>query len=111
MAVQRLLTDYSEVRIQAVGAMETPASILERTATLQDESWAIAGTIASDAPTLVLTQLLASRNEAFDLALSQRQAFAARVPRHLLRLLLRASLLAVAALGYQLGILGSRQPF
>lgn len=110
MAIQRLLTDYAEVRIQAVGAMKTPAPVLERTAALQDEIWAIAGAIARDAPTSVSTQLLASLNQVFDLALSERRAFAARVPRHLLRLLLWTSLLAVAALGYHLGMLGSRQP-
>jgi hypothetical protein len=108
-AMQRLLADYAEARLQAVGAMAAPAPLLKRTAALQDEIWTIAGTVARAAPTAVSAQLLASLNEAFDLALSERRAFSARVPRHLMRLLLWASLLAVAGLGYHLGILGARQ--
>jgi hypothetical protein len=108
-AMQRLLADYAEVRIRAVKAMEAPAPVLERTAALQDEIWTIAGTIARDAPTTVSAQLLASLNEVFDLALSERRAFRSRVPAHILRVLLWTSLLAVAALGYHLGTLGSRQ--
>jgi hypothetical protein len=107
--LQRLLKDYAEVRIQAAGPIETPAPVLERTAALQSEIWTIAGTIARTAPTAVSAQLLASLNEVFDLAVSERQAFRSRVPRHLLRLLLWASLLAIAGLGSHLGMLGSRQ--
>jgi hypothetical protein len=108
-AIQRLLTDYAAVRIQALGAIETPAPVLERTAALQDEIWAIAKTLARDQPTAVSAQLLAALNEVFDLALSERMAFRSRVPRHIMRLLLWVSLLAVAGLGFQLGVLGSRQ--
>jgi hypothetical protein len=109
MAMQRLLTNYAEVRLQAVGTIETPALLLERTAALQDEIWAISGNIARDAPTAVSAQLLAALNEAFDLALNERMAFRSRVPRHVLRLLMWVSFLAVAGLGFHLGILGSRQ--
>jgi hypothetical protein len=107
-AMQGLLADYVETRIDAVGAPEAPA-ILARTAALQDDIWTIAATVARAAPTAVSAQLLASLNETFDLALSERRAFKSRVPRHLLRLLLWTSLLAVAGLGYHLGILRSRQ--
>jgi hypothetical protein len=113
MTIQRLLESYAEVRIEAVvaraGAPDKRSQILERTAALQDEIWTIAGAVAQDAPTPISAQLLASLNEVFDLALSQRQAFSAQVPVHVLRLLVYASLLAVAALGYHLGMLGSRQ--
>jgi hypothetical protein len=108
-AIQRLLTDYAAVRIQALGAIETPALVLERTAALQGEIWAIAGTIARDQPTAVSAQLLVALNEAFDLALSERRAFRSRVPLHIQRVLLWTSLLAIAGLGYHLGTLGSRQ--
>ncbi len=107
--LQRLLKDYAEVRIQAAGPIETPAPVLERTAALQSEIWTIAGTIARAAPTAVSAQLLASLNEVFDLAVSERQAFRSLVPRHLLRLLLWASLLAIAGLGFHLGMQGSWQ--
>lgn len=112
MAMQRLLEEYAEVRTQAVAAIKTPdseARILARTATLQGEIWTIAGTVARDAPTPVSAQLLASLNEVFDLALSERRAFRSRVPLHIFRLVLWASLLAVAGLGFHLGMLGSRQ--
>jgi hypothetical protein len=89
--------------------MEAPASVLERTAALQSEMWAIAGAIARDRPTAVSGQLLAALNETFDLSLTERIAFRTRVPRHVLRLLLLSSLLAVAGLGFHLGMLGHRQ--
>lgn len=108
-AMRRLLADYAAVRLQAVRAIETPAPVLERTTALQDEIWAIAGAIARDQPTAVSAQLLAALNETFDLSLSERMAFRSRVPRHVLRLLLWTSLLAVAGLGFHLGLLGHRQ--
>jgi hypothetical protein len=112
MIMQRLLEEYAEVRIQAVEASPFPedqAPILARTATLQDEIWAIASTVARDAPTPISAQLLASVNEVVDLALSQRRAFEAQVPLHIFRMLLWMSLLAIAALGFNLGLLGSHQ--
>jgi hypothetical protein len=107
--MQRLLADYAAVRIQATRAMEAPAPVLERTAALQDEIWAIAKTLARDQPNAVSAQLLAALNEVFDLALSERMAFRSRVPRHIMRLLLWVSLLSVGGLGFHLGLLGSRQ--
>jgi uncharacterized membrane protein len=107
--MQRLLLDYTEVRVEAVKTAEASAAILERTSTLQDEIWTIAGTVARAAPTPVSAQLLASLNETFDLALSERRAFQSVVPTHIMRVLLWTSLFAVAALGYYLGTLGSRQ--
>ena len=112
MAMQRLLEKYAEVRTQAVTTFEIShyeADILTRTAALQNEIWAIAGTIARDAPTPLSVQLLASLNEVFDLALTERWAFRSHVPVHVLRMLFWASLLSVAALGFHLGMLGSRQ--
>lgn len=112
VAIQRLLEEYAEVRAQAVETLTSPedqARVLARTATLQDEIWAIAGTIARDAPTPISAQLLASLNEVFDLALSQRRAFRSRVPIHIFRMLLWTSVLAIAALGFHLGLLGSHQ--
>lgn len=112
MAMQHLLEKYAEVRTQAVTTAKTTddsARILARTATLQDEIWTIAGTITRDAPTAVSAQLLASLNETFDLALSQRRAFGSGVPLHVVWLLIWASLLAAAALGFHIGMLGSRR--
>ena len=112
MAMQRLLEKYAEVRTQAVTTFEISqyeADILTRTADLQNEIWAIAGTIARDAPTPLSVQLLASLNEVFDLALTERWAFKSRVPVHIIRLLFWVSLFSVAALGFHLGMLGSRQ--
>ena len=80
-----------------------------RTAALHDELWAIAGAVARQAPTAISAQLLAALNEVFDLALSERRALRSRVPLHIQRVLLWTSLIAVAALGYHLGTLGSRQ--
>ena len=112
LTIQRLLEKYAEVRAQAVETLTSPedqARVLARTATLQDEMWAIAGTIAREAPTPISAQLLASLNEVFDSALSQRRAFESRVPVHIFRMLVWTSVLAIAALGFNLGLLGSHQ--
>jgi hypothetical protein len=108
-ALQRLLRDYAEVRLQTVRSSTTPAPVLERIAALQDELWDVAGSIARAAPTALSGQLLASLNEVFDLSLSERRARESHVPTHILRLLLWTSVLAVAGLGYHLGMLGTRQ--
>ena len=63
----------------------------------------------TDAPTPISAQLLASLNEVFDLALSERRAFDSRVPLHVFRMVFWVSLLAIAALGFNLGLLGSHQ--
>ena len=110
--MQRLLSEYAKVRTEAVTSLRMAhddTQILARTAALQDEIWMIADTIARDAPTAITAQLLASLNEVFDLALSGRRAFKSRVPVHILRLVVWTSLIAVAALGFHLGMLGSRQ--
>jgi len=112
VAIQRLLVEYAEVRLETSKGLRNPevrAHLLERTAVLQDEIWAIAGTIARAAPNPISAQLLASLNEVFDLALSHRRAFEARVPTHVFRILLWTSLIAIAALGFHLGLLGSHQ--
>jgi len=108
-AMQRLLVDYTRIRIEAVKASEASAAVLERTGDLQNEIWTIAGTVARAAPNPISAQLLASLNETFDLALSERRAFKSVVPTHIIRVLLWTSLFTVAALGYYLGTLGSRQ--
>jgi len=67
------------------------------------------GRPARQTPTALSAQLLASLNDVFDLALRERQAFASRVPAHIVRLLLWTSIVAIAGLGYHLGTLGARQ--
>jgi hypothetical protein len=111
--LQRLIAQYAEIRLQAVTGVEGPSEahedILARSAALQGDIWVIGTEIARQAPTAVSALLLGSLNDVFDLAVSQRRAVESQIPAHVLRLLLWTSLLAVGALGFHLGVLGSRQ--
>ena len=101
-----------KIGTEAVTSLRTShddAQIPARTAALQHEIWTIASRIAQDAPTPISAQFLVSLNEVFDLALSERWAFRWRVSLHILRSVVWTSWIAVAALGFHLGMLGSRQ--
>lgn len=111
-SLRRLLREYTEVRIAAVrgGADTAEADRLNRrTNELQAEIWRLAAGVAERAPTPISGLLLASLNETFDLALTNRRNFSSHVPTYVIRLLLTVSILAVGAVGYGFGIAGTRQ--
>lgn len=111
-SLRRLLREYTEVRIAAVrgGADKAEADRLNRrTNELQAEIWRLAAGVAERAPTPISGLLLASLNETFDLALTNRRNFSSHVPTYVIRLLLTVSILAVGAVGYGFGIAGTRQ--
>ena len=111
-ALQRLLRDYTGVRIAAVRGSPDPAEtdrINQRTNALQTEMWRLVRTVAERAPTPVSAQLIASFNDTFDLALTNRRNFTSHVPPYIIRLLLTVSILAVGAVGYGFGLVGARQ--
>lgn len=111
-ALQRLLRDYTELRIATVGGSPDPAEVErlnQRTGLLQTEMWDLVRTIAERAPTPVSVALISSFNEMFDLALTNRRNFSAHVPPYILRLLLTVSILAVGSVGYGFGLAGNRQ--
>jgi hypothetical protein len=111
-ALQRLLRDYTGVRIAAIRGSDDPAEaerLNQRTNALQTEMWALVRTVAERTPTPISASLIATFNETFDLALTNRRNFSTHVPPYILRLLMTVSILAVGAVGYGFGLVGSRQ--
>lgn len=110
--MRRLLADYAELRIRVYRDIRTRADgerLDAETARLQASLWEIASGVARARPDAVSGLMLASLNEMFDLATTQRRFFTERIPTHILRLLLWTSILAVGAMGYNFGVNGSRQ--
>lgn len=111
-ALQRLLRDYTEIRIAAIKGSPDHAEraqFKQRANALQTEMWQLARAVAERAPTPISALLLSSFNDTFDLATTNRRNFAGHVPAYLIRLLLTVSILAVGAVGYGFGLVGSRQ--
>jgi hypothetical protein len=111
LAIARLIEDYAKVRLDftTVDRESDSQSTLARTNALQTEMWQLATDLAQRAPTPISASLIASLNDMFDVSLSQRFAFASRIPVGLAWTLLVGSMVAVGAMGYQLGATGSRQ--
>ena len=86
-----------------------PTPPVAETGNLQAEMWNKATELARRAPTPISASLIAALKEMFDASLAQRFAFTTRVPSSLEWTLLAGSILAVGAMGYQLGSTGSRQ--
>lgn len=111
-SLRRLLREYTEVRIAAVRGGADAAEedrLNQRTNALQTEMWRLAAGVAERAPTPISGLLLASLNETFDLALTNRRNFTSHVPTYVIRLLLIVSIVAVGAVGYGFGLAGTRQ--
>lgn len=110
--LQRLLRQYTEIRIEAVRGNHDKAQadiINARTNALQTEMWKLIRAVAERNPTPISASLIASFNETFDLALTNRRNFGGHVPPYILRLLMVVSLVAVGSVGYGFGLVGSRQ--
>jgi len=105
--LRKLLEDYTRLRldyVQATPDVAREAAMNATTGTAQTRIWELAQTAATRDPTPIMASVLAALNEVFDAALAQRFAFESRVPAHIQLLLLVGSILAVGAVGVQLGI-------
>jgi hypothetical protein len=109
--VQRLLREYTELRIQYVrgpaGTGNEP-KIVERTDFLQKKIWNIAGEVMKRDSGPLAMIFMQSLNQMIDLSLSQRRAFEAKVPLGILKLVMFASLLSLGVMGYYFGLSGRR---
>jgi hypothetical protein len=112
-AIAGLIEELARVELAFIAAKSTEpeAELIARHIALQDRIWGLAQTLVQAHPTTVTTALVTALNQMFDLALAQRFAFDGRVPPTLAWMLLCGALLAIGAMGYQFGILGSRHPF
>jgi hypothetical protein len=110
-AIAAVIEHYANIRLSYTAGdhEEQVPSLLAETGNLQTEMWNKATELAKRAPTPISASLIAALNEMFDASLAQRFAFTTRVPPSLEWTLLAGSILAVGAMGYQLGATGSRQ--
>ena len=110
--IQRILRDYTKLRIDTLNGGETPAELDRmhaRTAALQNEMWQAVKRAGQRVPIPFSGLLAASLNETIDLSLTNRRNFTTNVPAYVIRLLVLVSMLTMGAIGYGFGIIGSRQ--
>jgi hypothetical protein len=107
-----LLEEYAQVRLDYIHAEAVAylPTLRARTNALQNEIWAEMTSIVGKRPDTVATSMVSALNEMIDLSLSQRFAFANRVPIYLMWTILGGSLLSIGAMKFQFGIAGARQP-
>jgi hypothetical protein len=111
-AMAALIADYAKTRLDFTGADyrgPVPA-LIARTEAQKNAIWALATEAARKSPTPVMATLVTALNSMFDAALSQRFAFDGRVPGDMIDMLIVGSMLAIGAMGYELGLGGIRQP-
>jgi hypothetical protein len=110
-AMVALIEDYAKTRLEYTAADQTApeAALIARTNALQNDIWARAKTVAARSPTPITASLIAALNDMFDQSLAQRFAFDSQVPADLSWMLLAGSVLAIGAMGFQLGLSGKRQ--
>lgn len=107
--IARLLEDYTKLRIEFVRAgrdADVLDQLNQQTNNMQSKIWGYVAGIVRDQPNPVSTALQASLNDVFDSATTERFAYAFTLPPTLFWLLLGLVLLSMAALGYQLGLIG-----
>lgn len=109
--IARLLEEYTQVRQQFVEAARDKAKIAELNKTtnaLQSKMTGHLAAIVQEQPNPVSAALMTSLNESFDAATSERFAYDLGLPPQIFWLLISLSLLAAAALGYQMGFARER---
>lgn len=111
-ALAGLIEDYARTRLAftRAGHKGPVAGLIARTGRQQVEIWRLTTSLARGAPTPITATLITSVNEMLDSSLSQRFAFDGRVPGDMLSLLVVGSIIAIGAMGFQMGVGGQRQP-
>jgi hypothetical protein len=110
--IAALIDDYAQARLQfTLAAFDAPLGpVMARASADQKRIWDLATVIARRDPTPIVATLVSALNTMFDTAQTQRFAFTQRVPPGVLTLLVVGSVLAIGAMGFQLGLVGHRQP-
>jgi len=110
-AMASLIHDYAKTRLEFTRAPAGAGvdTLDDKTGEEQDQIWALATSVARKSPTPISASLIAALNDMIDSSLSQRFAFEGKVPGDMIGMLLAGSLLAIGALGYQLGLTAIRQ--
>ena len=110
-AIRTAVEAYAKVRLDYIDAdtREAELPLIAQTNALQSDIWKHVQVLVQRAPSPITASLVASLNDMFDASSSQRFAFDSRVPGHLPAMLLVGALLAIGALGFSLGLAGTRQ--
>ena len=109
--IARLLEDYGRLRKDYLQASKnSPAleEINQRTSALQKEIWGHVSAIVRERTDQVTVSLMAALNQTFDMSTAARFAHDSQIPTQLFWLLIAMALIAMAGLGYQLGLKGQR---
>jgi hypothetical protein len=108
--IARLLEQYTELRIDFIKADRGDVALIEdvnqRTNAVQTEIAGHATAIVREQPNPISASLLASLNETFDASTAVRFSYDLTLPAQVFWLLIAITMLALAALGYQLGLRG-----
>jgi hypothetical protein len=108
-ALVGLIEDYARVRLDYVKATaDKELALLARTNAMQSQMWAGFKPLVQREPTPITASLMAALNDMFDASLSSRFALVSKTPQHLPVMLLCGALLAIGAMGFQIGIAGQR---
>jgi len=110
-AMAGLIVDYAKDRLAfTVADLRGPLeALIARSDADKRQLWTIATGVARRSPTPVTATLITALNAMFDASVSQRFAIVGRVPPGILTLLVVGSVLAIGAMGYQLGLGRQRQ--
>jgi hypothetical protein len=108
-----LIEEYARGRLAYLTATSPDAATAEaalaRTNTLQNVIWQRTLPLLPAMPPTLAAALVSSLNDMFDASLVQRYSMESRVPNETMLGLLLGAVLAVGALGYQMGLAGCRQ--
>jgi hypothetical protein len=111
-SIAGLITDYARARLGFTRAsLRGPVNTLVAQSDGEKERiWVLATAVARRSPTPITASLITALNTMFDASVSQRFAFEGRVPPGILTMLVFGAILAIGATGFQLGLVGQRQP-
>jgi hypothetical protein len=106
-----LIEEYARGRLAYLVATspEAAARALAHTNTLQNKIWQSTLPVLAAMPPTLAPVLVSSLNDMFDASLVQRYSMESRAPTETMLVLLSGAMLAVGALGYQMGLAGRRQ--
>src|SRR5271170_1110765 len=107
-----LIEEYARARLAYLVAASPDAAVgaLAHANAQQNEIWQRTLPLLPAMPAPLASALVSSLNDMFDAELVQRYSMESRVPTETMLGLLLGAMLAIGALGYQMGLAGSRQP-
>src|SRR5271170_3578188 len=109
--IAALIEEYARGRLAYLVATnrDAAAEALAHSNTLQNEIWRRALPVLGGMPPALASALVSSLNDMFDASLVQRYSMESRAPTETMMVLLAGAMIAVGALGYQMGLAGRRQ--